>query len=297
MDCTHTHTFVLILNNLNGLFTLSHNCTEFVQYIWTVHTVTSLYWFCTVYMDCTHRYKFVLSLSSLYGLYTLSLQCTEFEQLIWTVHTPKNLYWVWTFYMDCTNSHTLVLSLNSVNELYSYTPPHICTAFEPFIWTVHTVTQLNWVWTVWTDFTHRHTFVLLLNSLYGLYTLSHRYTEFEKYICTVHTVTPLYWIWTLYMGSTRRHTILLSYSVWTVYNTIWSVNTVTPLYAYMFLSALLVRFLIQFGIGWWNVSLGWMSLYTFIVLNFWDRCRLFLMHYRHARTCVFLCVFCIYCDT
>ena len=61
------------------------------------------------------------------------------------------------------------------------------------------------------DWTHRHTIVLSLNSVYGLNTPSHHCTEFEQCIWTVHTVTPLYWVWTVYMDCTHRHTIVRPY--------------------------------------------------------------------------------------
>jgi hypothetical protein len=168
MDCTHRHTFVLSLNSVYGLYTPSHHGTEFEQCIWTVHTVTPLCWDWTVYMDCTHRHTFVLSLNGVYGLYTPSHLCTEFEQCVWTVHTDTPLCWVWTVYMDCT------------------TPSHFCVEFEQCIWIVHSVTPLCWVWTVHMDCTHRHTIVLSLNSVYGLYKPSHLCTPILFFPLCLH---------------------------------------------------------------------------------------------------------------
>jgi len=93
MDCTNLHTIVLILKNVYGLYTPSHNFTEFEQCIWTVQTVTQLYWFWKMYMDCRHRHTIVLNFKSVYGLYTPSHNFTEFEQCIWIVHTVTPLYW------------------------------------------------------------------------------------------------------------------------------------------------------------------------------------------------------------
>jgi len=76
MDCTHRHTILLSLNSVYGLYKPSHNCTDFEKCIWTVDTVTPLYWILKVYTDCTHRHTILLSLNSVYGLYTPSHHCT-----------------------------------------------------------------------------------------------------------------------------------------------------------------------------------------------------------------------------
>jgi hypothetical protein len=89
-------------------------------------------------------------------------------------------------------------------------PSHYCTEFEQCIWTVHTVTPLSWVRTVYKNWTHRHIIALSLNSVCGLYTPSHHCTEFEQYIWTEHTVIQLHWVWKVSVDWTHRHRVALT---------------------------------------------------------------------------------------